>query len=38
MLIDQSRHRAAELALRHHQRRAVKEAAMATKFVMRIAF
>jgi len=37
MLVDQSRHRAARLASRHHQRRAVEEAAMATRFVMRIA-
>jgi hypothetical protein len=37
MLFDQSRHRAARVTLRHHQRRAVEEAAMATRFVMRFA-
>jgi hypothetical protein len=34
-LIDQSRHRAARLASRHHQRRAIEEAAMATRWVIR---
>jgi hypothetical protein len=38
MLVDQSRHRAASVALRHHHRRAVGVAAMATRFVMRIAW
>jgi hypothetical protein len=37
MLVDQSRHRAASVAPRH-QRRAVEEAAMATRFVMRLAW
>jgi hypothetical protein len=36
-LVDQSRHRAARVQSRHHQRCAVEEAAMATRFVMRIA-
>jgi hypothetical protein len=36
LLVDQSRHRAARVAPRHHQRRAVEDAAMATRFVMRL--
>jgi hypothetical protein len=35
MLVDQSRHRAAKVASRHHQRRAIEEAAMATRCVIR---
>jgi len=37
MLVDQSRHRAASVASRHHQRRAIEEAAMEARCVMRIA-
>jgi hypothetical protein len=37
-LVDQSRHRAARLALCHHHRRAAEVAAMAARFVMRIAW
>jgi len=38
LLVDQSRHRAASVHERHHQRRAVEDAAMATRFVMRFAW
>jgi hypothetical protein len=37
VLVDQSRHRAARFAPRHHQKRAVEVAAMAARLFMRIA-